>query len=57
MLDTIYKTVMLLVPVVMIFSIWAVFELRHQRDFWREHYCYEVLKTTPEHVCAENFNE
>ena len=36
--------------------LWAVFELRHQRDFWREHYCYEVLKTTPEHVCAENFN-
>lgn len=38
--------------------LWAVFELRHQRDFWREYYCYEVLKTTPEHVCAseENIN-
>lgn len=39
--------------------LWAVFELRDQRDFWREYYCYEVLKPTPEHVCARegNINE
>jgi len=33
--------------------IWAAFELQHQRDFYKELYCAEVLQENPDHpVCG-----
>jgi hypothetical protein len=33
--------------------LWVVYELHDQRDFWRKHYCFEVLKTNPNHSACE----
>lgn len=42
----------MLLTIVML--LWTVYELRDQRDFWKEQYCVEVEKTNLNHsVCGE----
>jgi hypothetical protein len=54
MLDTVYKALMLMVPLLLFATIFVIYELTHQRDYYKDLYCVEVLRDNPNHpVCGE----